>query len=491
MELTVDLRKILDLGIALSGEKDYNVLLERILRESMEITGCDAGTLYVSEEEGLKFTYMRNKTMGVFQGGNGEQIDLPVVPFREENICAFSAIHKKVVNIADVYHSEEFDFKGPMNYDKITGYYTKSMLVIPLENHAGESLGVIQLINCKSECGEIIPFDEKYNYIIYSLASQAAVTLDNMNHLNDMKKLMNSIVASFTAAVDERTPYNANHTKNVARYTEELIDFINQEHAAGRTKLYFDSSSREQSIMAAYLHDVGKLIIPLVVMNKASRLDQQLQRVLDRFLYLEALLRIDYLEGRIERQQYDERRSYLIGAAEFVRTADAVPCVDDGTADKVNILAGQKYSGANGETITYITEEERRNLLIRNGTLNEQEREVMNSHVVYTSKILAKIHFGKIYSDVPLLAGMHHEFLDGSGYPDHLTEKDIPMEARLITAVDIYDSLVSADRPYKRAVEMEEAITILEAMADEGKLDRGMVRFFKAYIAEGRKERVQ
>ena len=181
MDLTQqEFRKIISIGIELTTEKDRNKLLDKILEESMDVTNCDAGTLYVLADNALKFKVMKTLSMGISQGENGEEIDLPPVPLKEENVCAYSAIHKKVINIKDVWRNDTFDFSGPKKYDAMTGYHTESLLVIPLANHEGEVIGVMQLINALDEDGQIIVFNEEYEFVILSLASQAAIAISNM-----------------------------------------------------------------------------------------------------------------------------------------------------------------------------------------------------------------------------------------------------------------------------------------------------------------------
>ena len=161
-----DLKKILNVGIALSKEKDRNKLLDMILDSGMEIANCDGGTLYIERDDSLHFQVMKTISMNVDKGKNGENIDLPPVPMKEENICAYTLIHKKALNIKDVYSSTEFDFSGPLRYDSMTGYHTQSMLTIPLLNQEDEAVGVLQLINAMDENGNVIAFDEALEHII-------------------------------------------------------------------------------------------------------------------------------------------------------------------------------------------------------------------------------------------------------------------------------------------------------------------------------------
>lgn len=474
MELTKDLRRILDIGIALTNEKDYNLLLEKILMESMKITNSDAGTLYVNEPDGLKFMLMRNSTLGVYKGGDGEDIEMPKVAFAEGNVCAYSAIHRKIINIPDVYTSEEFNFTGPKKYDAITGYRTKSMLVVPLQDHENEIIGVIQLMNAMDSEQNVTTYRKEDEYIINSIASQAAVTLANMNHIKEIKDMLYSMVSTLTTAIDERSPFNANHSKNVAKYAGELIDYINSQYEMGKTTLHFSEERREQIVMAAMLHDIGKLVTPLEIMNKPTRLGDGLSAVLDRFDLFLAWLKIDYYEKRVTKEYCDERTAYLKEVIDTIVKINSASYVDDQLLDWIEKISKEEYTDQTGRVFPFITYDEKENLSIRKGTLTAQERQVMEQHVVITSKLLAQIHFGEHFSDVPLLAGAHHEFLDGTGYPNKLNSETMPYDARILVILDIFDSLIS-DRPYKKSMPVASAMMILKDMAAEGKIDQELV----------------
>lgn len=225
-----EIEKVLDIGIALSKEKDRNKLLDMILDGGMEIANCDGGTLYIQQGDSLHFRVMKTISMKVDKGKNGEVIDLPPVPMREENICAYTLIHKKILNIADVYASREFDFSGPLRYDSMTGYHTQSMLTIPLLNQEDEAVGVLQLINAMDEEGKVVPFDESLERIVLSLASQATIAVSNVRYLEEIKDQMWSFTEAMAEAIDTRTPYNANHVRNVAVYAGKIADYINTLH---------------------------------------------------------------------------------------------------------------------------------------------------------------------------------------------------------------------------------------------------------------------
>ena len=471
-----DFEKILQLGIDLTAVKNRDKLLESIVENGMEITKCDGGTLYLYEDGVLKFRIMRTLSQNVDRGKNGEEITgIPPVNFHEGNVCAYSAIHHKVVNISDVYHSDMFDFSGPKKYDALTGYHTESMLVIPIENNENELIGVLQMINAQDENGNVIPFDEQYEIIIHSLSSLAAIELTNLRYTKEIKLQLHSFVEAMATAIDARTPYNGNHTRMVAKYAEILAQKINEKYQAGEYTEFFDEERLEKLRLAALLHDIGKMIIPKSVMNKATRLDVGKRAVEDRFALLKCCYERDFYRGCMDKTAMEAALAELEEWKTFINRVDNVGFLPDEDLARVKELGTKVYTSPDGEQIAYLTEEELENLCIRKGTLSAKDREQMESHVEMTAKILSKVYFNKMYEDVPKWAAMHHEFLNGTGYPKHLTAEELPIEARILTIVDVYDALTCTDRPYKKPMPKDRAVAILQSMVEEGKMDKTLV----------------
>ncbi len=481
-----DFEKILNIGIRLSTEKNRNRLLTAILENAMEITNCDASTLYLYENDRLSFKIMKTLSMGISRGTDGEFIDdMPPVPMNEQNICSYAAIHREIINVPDVDNSSRFDFSGPKRYDALTGYHTRSQLVIPLENNENELIGVLQLINAMDADGTVIPFDEQYDIIIRSLGSMAAIELTNLLHMEEMKAQLYSFVEALTMALDERTPYNAAHTEHVEKYAGILADYITEMYKKGRSKDFFDQDRKEKLQLAALLHDIGKITIPRSVMNRATRLDHEIHMVDMRFELLKSLYETDMLRGRISPEEYEKNREELDAELAFIHRIDGVPFLKDEDYEHVCRLAEKYHQREDGTVTKYLTEREIRHLGIRRGTLSLEERKEMENHVVMTEKILHKVRFNKNYSMIPAWASSHHEFLDGSGYPKHLTREELALETRILTIADIYDALTATDRPYKKPVQQEKALNILRDMANEGKLDQQLVE----WLAEALKEK--
>ena len=480
-----DFLKIMHIGIELTTENDKNKLLAGILQKGMEITNCDAATLYLYKENALHFKIMKTLSMGVSRGEDGEEItDMPPVPFKEDNVCAYTAIHREIVNIGDVYHSETFDFSGPKRYDALTGYRTQSMLVVPLENTEGDLLGVLQMMNAMDTQGKVIPFDEEYEMVIRALGSLTAIALTNIRYLNEMKLQLHSFVEAMATAIDQRTPYNGSHTRKVAEYALLLADKINEKAKNGEIDQVFDEDRKEKLGLAALLHDIGKMIIPLSVMNRATRLDRDKKAVEDRFALLEAYVRIDMLEGRLMKEEGESRLQEIRDALAFIDRIDAAGFLTKEDIDRVQAIAAMKYVTTEGKEIPFLTPKERTCLSVQKGTLTDEMRKIMESHVEMTSRILDKVYFNSNYMNVPKWAGQHHEFLNGTGYPAHLTADDLDLETRILTVTDIYDALTSTDRPYKKPMPREKALDILRSMAEEGKVELRLVEWLGEALAD-------
>lgn len=477
----MDMMKILDIGIQIAQEKDRNHLLDMILNRCMEYTNCDAGTLYLYEKETLRFKLMKTLSQNVNRGEKGEEIPLPPVPMKEENVCAYAAIHNKVLNIEDVRSSTMFDFSGPMHYDKMTGYCTKTMLVVPMSSHEDKLIGVLQLINAQNEAGEVIPFDKELEPVIHSLASQAAIVLANLLYTEELKQQMWSFTEALAEAVDARTPYNGSHIRKVAEYAGKLADYFNYLHEQGLEEEYFDQQRKEQLVMGALLHDIGKIIVPLEVMNKSSKLGPKKTELLARLDLIGAYYQIDCLKGELSETEEKEKQQELLQIKQLIEATNKDGRVSEVQKQQMEQSFLLVYEGQ-GKQIPYFTDEEKECLRIERGTLTESERKEMESHVAFTERILSKVRFYSYYENCPRWAAKHHERLDGSGYPKGLKAEQLELESRILAVVDICDALLATDRPYKEPLPKETAFRILEGMAEEGKLEMRLVRYLKECI---------
>ncbi len=462
--------------IELTAERDREALLTNILENAMDIARCDAGTLYLLADDGLHFCRMVTRSQGVRQGGHDAPISLPPVPLEEKYVAAWVALHNKTISIANVHTDRHFDFTGSLRYDSMTGFHTQSMLVVPMANDRGELIGVTQLINAMDERGNVIPFESEIELLISAISSQAAISITNMQYAEQITALLDSLVGTLSTAIDERSHYNANHTRNMVRVGEKFLDWLektNNPHA-------FDEDRRRTFLMSVWLHDIGKLTVPLEVMDKDSRLGPAYEKVVERLRVIGLLDRIALLEGRIDEAECTRRTNERADILAFIDRINRVGFLPDEDLARVDELAKLTFLDENGVEHPLLTDEEHVCLQVRKGTLTDAERSVMQSHVVVTGRILNQMTFPKIYSQVPKWAASHHELLNGKGYPNHLSGDEIPFEVRLLTVLDVFEALTARDRPYKPPMPLEKALGILHIMAEkEGSIDGELLAAFE------------
>ena len=472
---TISIDKLLEIGIALSREKDDDRLLGLILHEAMGMTSCDGGTLYVYDGESLCFHIMITKSMNFYKGGRDNPVELPPVPMRRTHVAACCAMENKLINIADVYDpTDEYDFSGPKNYDAMTGYRTQSMLVIPMEDDNGDVIGVLQLINAKDENGNTIPFKKEYEKVIASLASQTAICMTNMKHAQETMDLLDSFVSVMSTAIDARTPYNANHTKNMVKYGERFLQYMRDTD----NEWQMDAQQEKEFLMSVWLHDIGKLVIPLEVMDKESRLSSRLAEVEHRFEKIGILAELAHAKGELTAEELEARKTLLAESRETILSANKAGFLPDEMLEKIRVIAAYTYIDTDGEEKTWLTDDELTCMSIRKGTLSDEERGIMQSHVVMTEKFLNEVKFPKRFGNVTRWASSHHELLNGKGYPRHISQDDIEKEVRLLSILDVFDALTARDRPYKPPMPVEKAMFVLQDMVKFGELDGDILKLF-------------
>ena len=462
--------KLLDIGIALSSEKNTEKLLDTILEAAIDISNCDAGTLFILQDNALYFRNTIIKSLGYH--GDAENDARPRTLSRG-NVCAVAALDKTTVNIADVHEEKNFNFTGPKELDSKTGVKIVSVLAVPMEDDYGDVIGVLQLVNAMDENGKIIPFAPELERVLLSLASQAAISLTVRKYSEEVSELLDSFVRVMSAAIDARSPYNANHTRNMAKYAGKFVAWLKDSGI-----VQFNETRERQFMMSVWLHDIGKLVVPLEIMDKESRLASKITAVEHRFQVIGMQNEIDFLKGSIDKNERDRRGDELSAARELVEYADRAGFLPDEKLAAIRDLGKAKAKGPEGKT-PYLSDDELECLLVRKGTLTDDERLRMESHVTMTRLMLDEMSFPKYYRSIPSWASMHHEYLNGSGYPDKLTGESIPPEVRVLSILDIYDALTARDRPYKPAIPTEKAFAILDDMAAAGQIDAELLELFK------------
>ena len=477
--------KIFEMVMAFNGETRYESLLNTILEKMMELTNSDAGTLYILEDGALHFRIIKNITLSIFKAYD-DGIDLPPVllePTNIENVSAYAAIKNEIVVIDDVYKDNRFNFTGPKNYDKITGYRSRSMLVLPLTTYRSEKpevMGVIQLMNVVDpKTGEPDIYRDIFEPpVIPALANIASNTLANLIHLNEIRMLFHSFAAAMARAIDERSAYNSNHTSNVTNFVQKFSEYLRAAFPLGH-RLHFDAKRSEELAMAAILHDIGKIITPPDILDKSDKLGGRLLAVRDRFFIRKLQLENERMAGHLSGDEFEAKKRELERARLLVEETVVPSYLSDEKIAQLQKLSSLTYVNSEGKTLPILEARDIESLSVRKGTLTEGEREIMQEHVAITGRILESAAFSKYYKNVLNWASGHHEFIDGTGYPSQLKADKLPIETRILTILDIYEALTAADRPYKKPFSPEKSFAILKSMADEGKLDTELVTLFE------------
>ncbi len=294
-------------------------------------------------------------------------------------------------------------------------------------------------------------------------------------HLQEITFMLNSFVTALSTAIDERSHYTANHTKNMVLMGEAFLKWLDETDHPWR----FDEDRKRAFLMSVWLHDVGKLTVPLEIMDKATRLGNELERVENRFEKARLLNKIAVLEGRISEEEFAKNQLSMQDSLQLIHRINGGGILSDVDMEAVQALSTLSYTNEDGTEAPLLTEGEITQLSILKGTLTADERAIMQSHVTATRTILDHVHFPGEFSMVPEWAGAHHELLNGMGYPRHLHGDEIPREVRLLTLLDIFEALTAKDRPYKKPMLLDRALDILHNMVNEGSLYKDTLELFE------------
>ncbi|RMG97918.1 MAG: GAF domain-containing protein [Candidatus Dadabacteria bacterium] len=483
MNVRARLRRLVEVTTALSTETDLEALLDRVLGCARELTGADAGTVYTLEEGALHPRVIHNDTLGLRLRAGEAEDRLGPVEVRPDNVSGYAALHARTVHVPDVYGSDAFDFRGPRRYDAQTGYRSRSMLVVPLTEPGRRVIGVLQLLNALDPAtGEPGAFHPEDAELVEAFASGAAAALRNARLVAELRATLEGLVRALGVAIDAKSRHTGNHVQRVAELNVGFARAIQDASEGPLAGVRFSDEELEEIRMAGWLHDIGKVTTPVYVMDKATRLQgfwDRLDTIRERFAAREAVLR-----ERLERgADPEETRAALERLREdlaFVEGANRPgPPMRPEEEARLRRIAGETYgTGCEGPLLTA---EEIRILATSRGSLTPEEMDRMREHVVWTARILGQIPFPAHLSRVPEIAALHHERLDGSGYPEGRREGEIPLAARILAAVDVFEALTASDRPYKPPLPREKVVGILRGAAREGELDPDVVEALLAW----------
>jgi HD-GYP domain-containing protein (c-di-GMP phosphodiesterase class II) len=488
------------IGASLSAERDINRLLEAILTAAKTITRADGGTLYrVTDEKSLRFEIVRTSSLKYYLGGSTGN-PVPFYPIQlykdgkpnQSMVAAQAALTGKTINIADAYTAEGFDFTGTRAFDAKTGYRSKSFLTVPMRDHDGETIGVLQLINALDPAtGDIVAFSASDQRLAESLASQAAVALANRMLINQLESLFESFISLINGAIDEKSPYTGGHCQRVPVLTMMLAEAVNETSDGPLAAFHMTDKDRYELKIAGLLHDCGKVTTPVHVVDKATKLEtifDRIQLIDTRFEVLKRDLEIESLKrragmGRMESAEDEARlRDELRRLDEDRKFLHACNIGSERMRDEdiahVKRIARYRWRDLSGHEADFLSADEVKNLTIRAGTLTEEERKIINHHIVATIRMLEALPWPKHLTNVPEYAGGHHERMDGKGYPKGLTREQMSVQARCMGIADIFEALTAKDRPYKKGKTLSESLEILGRMKENRHIDPDLFDIF-------------
>lgn len=500
------LRELNAIGVRLSAERDADVLLDLILTKAREITRSDAGSLYLVEEPHDGAPRLRFKLT---------QNDSVTVPFREftlpigeDSVAGHVALTGEMLHLEDAYVVPPgARFRINREFDEQAGYRTKSMLVVALRTPPGETIGVLQLINCKREGAQrllspaavedaVVPYPARFRDLAASLASQAAVALENSRLYQSIRRLFEGFVQASVTAIESRDPATSGHSFRVADLTVALAEAADNDDRSALRHVRFSPTQITEIRYASLLHDFGKVGVREEVLVKAKKLQPwQFELIRLRGEILKRGIELKYARHKLDRLLRAGPDDFahtsagldaellavieeLQHAIKVVAAANEPAVIPEDFVATVRELAARTFVDHLGEEHSVITPEEARILSIRRGSLTPEEYQDIQSHVAHTFQFLRQIPWTRELGGVPNIARAHHEKLDGSGYPEGKRGSEIPIQSRMMTIADIFDALTAADRPYKPAMSPDRALDILTQERTVGTIDPALLDLF-------------
>ncbi|MFA0439023.1 HD domain-containing phosphohydrolase [Vibrio sp. 10N.286.49.B1] len=505
--------------------QDLERLLELLSSEALQSTGATVSYLYLCDAStNLKPHCVLTKS--------GDVLDVDSLKAIDINDSELEAFRYRVLTnkqpFVYEYHAAQALIDG-MSKDE-------SFLFIPLFDRREHLLGGFGLLVDSATIDDLLKRKGPY---IDALAEYASVAIETKQILEDQKALMQSFIEVMAGAVDTKSPYTGNHCQRVPVLTEMLTQAAVNSQSEAFNDFTLSEDQWQELHLAAWLHDCGKVTTPEHVVDKATKLETIYNRIhevrtrfevlkrdahiatmsnalgrplegqykqslekewrqLDddfsfiaqinlggEFLDDDAIARLHVVAQKQWKKTIDERlglsweersrygdEAFEPGASESVlvdASAHNVPWKRQLASDKRFNLKKPDYQNRLGEVY---------NLSIKRGTLNDEERYIINNHIVETIKMLESLPFPKSMSNVPSIAGGHHEKIDGTGYPLGLKGEDMPVTARIMALADVFEALTSADRPYKTPKTLSESLRIMSFMVKDNHLDQSLFTLF-------------
>jgi HD-GYP domain-containing protein (c-di-GMP phosphodiesterase class II) len=386
--------------------------------------------------------------------------------------------------------------------DSIVRQAIRSVMCVPLIV-GDEVLGLIQV----DSSSDPHAFREADLELLSGVCAETAVALKNFQLYSDIERLLDGFVRASVQAIEERDPVTAGHSFRVAGYAERLAIALDRADDPTLRRVAFSKEQLREIRYAALLHDFGKVGVREHVLRKEKKLHHSDMRLLEqRFRFARSCLECQayhtLAHAQIEqewsasmfRQEKERIDAQLLQETlqldqflDTIRRANEPAVSHTEALPDLEAILHYAYPDPDGGPVPLIDDDEFAALSLPKGCLTADERRQIEAHVADSYSFLVLIPWTRDLAGVPAIAHGHHEKLDGSGYPMGLKAPQISLQTRILTISDIYDALTAGDRPYKKAVPVEQALDIMAGECKAGHLDERLFQVFvdvKAWALE-------
>ena len=333
---------------------------------------------------------------------------------------------------------------------------------------------------------EIIEFSDDLVDLVEALSSQASVALTNQLLIEEQKQLFRYFIKLVAEALEKKDVVTGGHCNRVPVLTMMIAEEINSDKIGLFKNFLFSDDELDELYVAGWLHDFGKVATPEYIMGKSTKLEglyDKIDEIKFRFEILKRDIEIEFYKKAIEESNLNQesintRLEEVNNDLTFLEKSNiGGEFMSDELKQRILEIAKQNIT-INGKEIPILDENEIDFLSISRGTLSQNDRKIMEDHVVLTYDLLNKLPYPDHLKQVPFYAGCHHEKINGKGYPNGYSGDKLPLQARIIAIADVFEGLTAPDRPYKKGYKLSKALTILKYMVDDGEIDKDLFDLF-------------
>lgn len=433
------------------------------------------------------------------------------------------ALNNQIVNSDNVYAEKNVDTSHIARFDEENDFATVSVLTLPISDRKGNVVGVAEFVNAQDENGKTINFIPDLRSKLLSLCNILALPLENKNLKRSYSQLLESFIEIWAGAIDTKSHYTGEHCQRVPIIVKMLASAATEDQKGSLKNFNMSDDDWYSLHIASWLHDCGKITTPEYIVDKATKLETVTNRIHEirtRFEILRRDAHIAYLQKRLANMDSKEnlqaefvmevkkleddfafvascnigddpigeeeiKRLEQIGKKSFVRYFNRMLGLS--WAEKNAIENSEPYTHPAEETLLQDRPDhidvlnnkgELYNLKVKKGTINFEERKKINEHIEVTIDMLKALPLPKELSSVIEIAGCHHEWVNGQGYPHGLTGDQMSIQAKIVAIADVFEALTARDRPYKKPKKLSEVLQIMQEMKNIGHLDPDLYRVF-------------